>query len=468
MRKRTGVGIAAILLLVSFLLVALVRGNHVLDFGLFRIETSLYLICILFFVLGAFLVSLLSMLFQPSEPPMKWSHRAFAPASSAHHHRHDQEAAAPGGGGAPTCRAQVLAQFGDYDAAEALLAKVPNTSPDFWYAQKIRADLELQRGSWVKAEMMYRQALRLSPDPKSRGLIVMTLAEIYDIQHMGDRARELYMEVINLLPLAPEPVLRLRHAAIQERDWTEAMRWQEHLEDRLPDVADRGQEWTVAAGVRYQLAEQELQRGAVKTAQALLKSIFRMTDTFVPAYLLSGDVYEKQEDGPGAIRAWARGFASTRNPALLERIAGYYLLHNMPGKAIEAYHNNLLDLRDSLFLEYWLGELYFQLEMMEDAVRIFQRIHSLMPGWLINSRRLAEALIKSGCSEEGAQVFEEILDRAAGDPLLPWKCESCGTHYEDYRSLCTECLEWNTVQPDQPQAGPVDLHNDEELPAIPY
>lgn len=301
MRNRW-IGILFTLLFLIFLVFATRQlGAPFLDSRLFQLESKLLYVVLSSVVVGALLLFLLVTFFPP------WTKKL--------------EARLPGPFAAPSrklVQVQIALQLGDWRQAMDLLSQVRETDADYWYALKIKGDLHAEKGEWAEAGQYYRNALNHSSGLE-HAVILLALGILFEQQDQMEQARDLYMQVLQSSPQSMEAIHRLRNLAVREQDWKEAMTWQEMKEQLYLQETETPQESNWKIGIRYELARAAAQTANYKTAQALLKYIFRLTDYFTPAYLLHGEIHERQQSSILALRHYEEGFLKTQHPAILKK-----------------------------------------------------------------------------------------------------------------------------------------------------
>jgi tetratricopeptide (TPR) repeat protein len=438
MRSRW-IGIVFTLLFLIFLIAVARRiAAPLLDFHLFPLETKLIYIILASVTIGGLLMFLLVLYF----PPWTSKDKPIESTSGAPIRRRISEA-------------QTALQLGDSQRGMELLEKVQHHEADYWYARKLIGDLLTERGEWSNAANEYREALKHASG-EDRALMLLSIGIVYEAQDEVDQAKDLYRQAIQLAPESREVLIRLRALAIRNQDWQEAMNWQEKIEQDFVD-GESEQEINWSIGIRYELARQSSRSGSFKTAQALLKYIFRMTDYFTPAYLLQGEIHEQQQNSLAGFRIYDQGFRMTQNPALLKKIAESLLIQNLPAKAVEflreVVRNNSGDPR----VAFCLGDLYRKLEMNEDAIRTFEGIRRKHPDWLLNNSTLAGLYYRAGRNENALQIYKAIAEGSEELSSQPWQCYNCNTTYTEYAGFCMVCTMWNSINLNQNKAGTSDF-----------
>jgi tetratricopeptide (TPR) repeat protein len=427
---------AALLLLLSLFLLVLISlrfGTPPTDLQFFQLESKLLYVIVSSLALGALLMFvLISLTFRV--PAIK------------------QERQSDPIGVAPLIRkAETALHLGDEEKAEKLLLGLPPPNPDYWYARKMLAELAVEKEDWVRADEFYGESLSAATG-EQRAWVLLGMAAFYEQQQLLERAYQMYEEAVRLAPDSPEPALRLRLHCIREEEWQKALTWQEHLEQHFPAKESAVKESTNGAGIRYELAQWEYREGSFKTAQALLKYVFRLTDSFVPAYLLAGEIQMELKNPTAALKLWERGFQNTESPALLKRIGRHFLSQNLPETAIEFFRNVLRNHPERISFEFCLGDLYQNLEMNHEALRVFQKIQERRPEWPLNRYRLAGLYEKVGQTNEALREYREGFPWKEGGPIGEWKCYNCNRMYSEYRSFCSDCLQWGWIDLNQDEA----------------
>jgi tetratricopeptide (TPR) repeat protein len=451
MSGRLGLAIASLLILIFFLiLTGLDKRTHLFDLRFLQFETSLYFASIIVLGLGAFLMFLFFSALSPFRARKSPEQQPMSPEKSS---------------ATDVVRsAEIALLAGDSDRAEALLSQVGGEHPEIWLARKLSGDLASMAGQTLKAEQLYQQSVREARG-ENQVPALLSLAGICEAEERFDEADALYRRVHRLLPGAIEPILRLRHIAIQSQNWNEALGWQEILEREFQVDGEEDSERVMeGAGIRCELARAELEKGSAKNASALIKHVYRMTEDYPDAYLVNGEI-QKQISGPSsAYRIWDRGFQKTFSPALLVRIGDFFLDSGLPERAIE-YFQSAVRTKSDPALQFCLADLHSRLEMNREAIKLFENLVQSYPSWPLAFKNLASLYHKTGQMAQAAALYAKLMERA--DIILQWQCYNCSMPYAEYAGYCMDCGQWNTIQFNQEQAG-FGVKDDQSPAAIRY
>jgi tetratricopeptide (TPR) repeat protein len=435
--KNRWIGVVFTILFFVFLFFAARNiAAPLLDFHLFQLESKLIYIILASITIGGLLLFLLVLYFPP------WSSENIK----------QRETILPATATTKLIEGQSAIGLGDFQRGIELLSSIGMDDPAYWFGRKVLGDLLAEKGDWNEAATEYRNALKYAPEI-NRGLIFLALGNLYESQDSLEEARDLYQQGLRFVPNSREVIERLRSLAVRNQDWPDAIIWQEKLEVDFPRESESPQDANWKIGIRYELAREACRNGSYKTANAILKYIFRMTDYFAPAYLLQGEMHSMQHNIPAGFRAYENGFRMTQNPALLKKIGETLLEQNQPQKAIENLRDIVRINPDDPRAAFCLADLYRKLEMNREAIKMFENIRQKHPDWLLNNCALADLYYRTGEHEPALKIYRTVLDGTEGISPLPWECYYCNTTYIEYAAFCMVCTMWNSINLNQNKAG---------------
>ncbi|MFQ5525481.1 MAG: tetratricopeptide repeat protein [Thermoanaerobaculia bacterium] len=243
---------------------------------------------------------------------------------------------------------------------------------------------------------------------------------------------------------------RRRNEQLSQFDWREAMRTQEKIEALVGESGDSvslDKENAVRTGLNYQRAVARLEEDRTEEADELLDGILEGEPRFVPALILRGEVERVRDDPDAAVAAWRHGFEVTGSPIFLLRIEDHFIEKQQPLEAISTLHA-LREVGESdLLPRFFLGRLYYRLEMHEEAHKALESLaeplesspsfHYLMGR--VHQRRSEVALAM-------ASYLNSI--QSSGSTLGEFVCRACNEHTGDWRDRCESCGSWNSVELD--------------------
>ncbi len=139
-----------------------------------------------------------------------------------------------------------------------------------------------------------------------------------------------------------------------------------------------------------------------------------------------------------------KGVLKTKSYILLKVIEDYYLSEFNPAAAIEFYKNIIYESKNDKILLFALGLFYQRLEMIEDAINVFDKLLNKYPHWQELGLIKAYLCLKVQRKEDATELFERYLSKSANAMLL-FKCEQCGTKSNSYMDKCEVCNWWGMI-----------------------
>ncbi len=220
-----------------------------------------------------------------------------------------------------------LAQ-GNTDRAQTHLTNALRRDPENVDLCARLSDLLAAQGRLNEAIDMLDRAWAL--DSQNRE-ILLTKAKL--CEQMGNRS--LVIGTLKKL-LAMDPgnlraLVELRDIHLREENWEKARALQRNLMREKRNGPDTAQEKDRYLGITYEYARSLPARGddgASEKSIRLCKEMIRQDRGFLPAYLLIGEIYQKQKRWVEAGRVLGRGFRVSKHVIFLLRLEDLYLKKN--------------------------------------------------------------------------------------------------------------------------------------------
>ena len=325
-----------------------------------------------------------------------------------------------------------------------------------YFQQVLRKDNKhlgalLRAGETLRAKKNYGEAtgyhLRARTLAGDTPEIIDALAEDHVASGNFEEAASLYQ---TLLTLSPEDSLsiyrKLRKLSIKQGSWTEANQWHQKIM-KLISKDEEAVEKNAGYGLRYQQGVQQIEKGELKEAEAIFQKLIKSDKSFAPAYVKLGEVHVSRGDEEDGVNTWLEGYQATGQLIFLNKIEDYYLSHDAPNKAIEAYRRAISTARDELVTRFMLGHLYYRLEMIDKALDEFLALEKAVSYSPTLQYFIAKCYQKRDEDKKAAEIFKKIIKHC--EPLkLIYRCVNCGAKYASWQDSCSHCGRWSTIHVD--------------------
>jgi tetratricopeptide (TPR) repeat protein len=281
--------------------------------------------------------------------------------------------------------------------------------------------------------------------------ILYELAEDYEVLGDTDVAQQLRDRILREFPSMGLRVMRRRRsAALSTQDWKGAMRLQQRIDSLLEEhggEAELEREEGVRLGLAYQQGVEHLEADEVEEARTVFGRILEQEPLFVPAFIMRGEAALMSGDDDEALADWLRGFEATGSPVFLQRIEDHFIERENPLLAIETLHGLIAESRNDLLPRFFLGRLYYRLEMHEEALKVLEGLEDRIRKSPTFHYLLARIRERRGEMHKAVESYRSSV-RESGLRSAEYTCGLCRTRFEIWQARCVACGAWNSVELD--------------------
>ncbi|HVS16057.1 MAG TPA: tetratricopeptide repeat protein [Thermoanaerobaculia bacterium] len=273
------------------------------------------------------------------------------------------------------------------------------------------------------------------------------LAAAFDAS--GDRSTgdEIRNRILREFPGRGLAVLReRRQRAVSAGDWRTANRLQDEIDALLESVGETYRHAPeVRQGLVYQRAVTLLEEERPDDAIEVLGELVEQEPAFVAARILLGEARLLQGRPDEAVRAWREGFEATGSPTFLLRVEDHFIESAEPQLAIDTLRELIAGRSDDLLARFFLGRLYYRLEMHDDAWRTLAPLEDRLASSPTFHFLLGRIHERRGEIARAAERFQESA-RLLGVRNAEFTCRSCGRRYGEWMDRCEGCGAWSSVE----------------------
>ncbi|MGD0230884.1 MAG: tetratricopeptide repeat protein [Syntrophorhabdales bacterium] len=241
----------------------------------------------------------------------------------------------------------------------------------------------------------------------------------------------------NLLALAA-----LRDLYIARKAWEQAL----EIEVKVRKQVKTDGENQRLVGLQYENVKERFKKQDERQYEQILKDLREMTNDnkgFIPAYILSAEVYKKMGRLNDAGRVYGRGFAKTGHVIFLRQMEDLYIGRGEPGVILKIYRRLLEVTPRNQLLMFLYARLCLKLEMIDEAIDLLKTLLAEEKEFRGLHRAMAEAYIHRGKFEDAAREFTKAF--ASDQVYMPLYCGKCQGVKEEWADFCETCSNWNTI-----------------------
>ncbi len=220
----------------------------------------------------------------------------------------------------------------------------------------------------------------------------------------------------------------------QSGDWVRAIKvyWKGRKEDSEHFPENEGAE------IRYEL-------GKARESEHILKELIADFPDFTPAYVRYGQLLYKKGKISEMLTVMKQGFSRNHIVVFLQMIEDVLLEQGNPETAVEELGQIVLNENHHVLARFYLGKLYYRLEMLEKAREIFESLEGEVAYIPALTYYLARIYHRKGDYHTAVHYLEQLVGQAH---LLDFHfyCSQCGTQMNEWAERCPKCGCINSVR----------------------
>jgi lipopolysaccharide biosynthesis regulator YciM len=272
------------------------------------------------------------------------------------------------------------------------------------------------------------------------------LVEDYEAKGDMDRARVVLGKIIGINKQSIAAWRKLRSLHMKEGNWSKALEAHERV-GKFCDLSDpkNASDLRVGTGIQYEIAVDRLRSGKPRDAIAVLRRLLKGHERFIPAHVKLGEALREQGQEAEAIQVWHDGFEATNSPIFLTTLVEHHLKREQPLAAIEALKHCISKVRKDTVPRFYLGKLYFRLEMLDDAFAVLTSLQARATYAPTLHYLLGRIHERRGNLRDAAIEYRKVI-KEMELIQLEYRCQACGETIMEWTDRCSRCSDWNTVE----------------------
>jgi lipopolysaccharide biosynthesis regulator YciM len=274
--------------------------------------------------------------------------------------------------------------------------------------------------------------------------VMFSLSADYEDAKRFDEAIKMYREILRKDPSNITTLIRLRDLYHRLNQWEELIETQARLLANPLGAQELEVEHRKLIGFKYELGRSLLEAGDLERARKVFRGVIKLDKDFVPAYLGLGEVYLEEGKPKEAGQLWEKSYKLTSSILMLHRLEDLYLKQGEPGSAIEIYKQAVTWKPQDTTLKFFLGKLYYRLEMIDEAFDILTTVDWGDREYPDVHKLLGNIYLRRGSLGLAASEFKKAL-RFRKQVIVPYFCSNCQHRTTDWSGRCPNCGKWNTL-----------------------
>lgn len=299
---------------------------------------------------------------------------------------------------------------------------------------------QLRQKNPQDAIILHQKALSIDPANQE---VMFSLAVDYEEAKRYDEAIKVYEQILEKDPSNITALIKLRDMHLRLSHWEELCETQSRLLAVPHAPAEQEIEHRKLTGYKYELGRSLLETGDLERAKKIFRGVIKLDKDFIPAYLGLGEVFLEEGKQKEASELWEKAYKVTSSILLLHRLEDLYLKQGEPGKAIELYKQVVAWKPQDSTLKFFLGKLYYRLEMIDEAFDILSSVDWGDKELPDVHKLLGNIYLRRGSLGLASSEFKKALGFRK-QIIIPYVCSNCEQKGTDWVGRCPNCGKWNT------------------------
>ena len=328
------------------------------------------------------------------------------------------------------------------DEAGSALESILQEEPSHMDALLRLGDIAAGDEDYQKALSYYKRAKDLQPQNIE---VLFSLERILEKTGRGSESIMYLDEILRLDPDNLTALYRKRSLLEKSEKWDDIVSIQRTVIKCEHNEKDRQREQKNLIGYKYEQGRYSLENAALEKAKKAFTTILRLEKNFVPAYLGLAEVMLREGESEDAVALLQKGFEQTSSTIILARMEDLLINLGEPGRLITLYRNSTLKEPRNQTLRFFMGKLFYRLEMLDDAYDTLITVDASSAPYPELHQLLGNIYLRRHQCEKAVEEFKKVID--VKKPFrLPYCCQICGYSSEDWSGRCPNCREWDTYQ----------------------
>ncbi len=311
-----------------------------------------------------------------------------------------------------------------------------------------RVDSLLWLGNVYRSEHNYAEAIRHHQHAHrvdDRNIeVLLELGKDLEGAKRYEEALQALQKILQIEPDNLTALIRKRDLNIRLERWGDALEIQHRLLKANLPAAEKQAESALLTGCMYEVGRQLLERGHPDKARRYFRGAIKKDRAFLPAYIGIGEILIHEGKTKGAVEILKKVYTRTRSMIILHRLEELYLDQGEPSEIIRVYQEALQQDPQNPVLQFYLGKLYYRLEMVDEAFDRLSTIegpqdhlldyHQIMANLYLRKQQFEEAIVEL----KKALSFKKRV-------VVPYICTQCQLESAEWSGRCRRCAKWNTL-----------------------
>lgn len=330
------------------------------------------------------------------------------------------------------------------ESASGALADILMEKPDHIDALLRLGDIAAAEDDYQKANTYYQKARNIKPKK------LETLFALEGLMEKTARWAEAMKYLEDILDIDSGNLTAMyKKRGILERQgkWDDLVYLQKAILKHEHSEKDKKRENQNLIGYKYEYGRHSLETNQLEKAKKAFKTVLRIEKDFLPAILGLAEVMVIEGDSEEAVNLLEKTYENTHSTIILARLEDLLISLGEPSRLIRIYRNSISKKPNDPVTRFFLGKLFYRLEMIDDAFETLTDIDTAGLLYPELHQVLGNLYMRKNQPEKAVQELKKAVDIKLS-LRLPYCCKQCGYAADEWSGRCPDCKLWSTFQLD--------------------
>lgn len=335
--------------------------------------------------------------------------------------------------------------FAHHDQAEAkkLLGDVLTEDPEHLNALLQLGDIALSEDNLQAARQYYQRARDLNPGNIE---VLFSLERLMEKMGRWPDALRLIDDILDVDDKNLSAFYKKRDILEKQERWDDLVLTQKTILKYEHTEKNKNRERSNLVGYKYEYGRHSLENGDLEKAKKAFRTVLRLDKDFIPATLGLAEVLLREEESEAAINLLEKSYEQSSSMIVLLRLEDLLITVNEPLRLIRIYKNKISRNPHDPGIKFFLGRLYYRLEMIDDAFEVMGTIDTGGTTYPELHQLMGNLYMKRNQIDRAVREFKKALDFNKCAFNLTYLCKKCGHSASEWSGRCSNCGNWSTYQ----------------------
>lgn len=304
-------------------------------------------------------------------------------------------------------------------------------------------DIALSEDDFQTAREQYERARDLNPKNIE---VLFSLARLMEKTERWPNALKYLDEILDIDDKNLSALYKKRDILERLEKWDDLVFVQKIILKNEHTERDKNRERQNLVGYKYEYGRYSLESGSLEKAKKAFRTVLRLERDFIPATLGLAEVLLREGENEEAINLLEKNYEQTSSLTVLLRLEDLLISVGEPLRLIRIYKNNILRNPQDPVIKFFLGRLYYRLEMIDDAYEVMTSIDTGSAVYPEMHQLIGNLYMKRNQTDKAVQEYKKALESNACAFSLSYRCSNCGHISADWSGRCAGCRQWSTYQ----------------------